>query len=179
MPDDENAHAQTRPLWTDWPQHLPVGWGRQRNLLCKFFRKSVDLKGFSVDRPRKCQYLPYLLSSALQQSHDYQPAVWYWYWTTCAKHPLLLWHSWFHGIHLWKMIWHSKRTSLCSRKIRMVRNRSVFVCAHTVFEPKNEITQSYRWVLVEGSFWVMCFMTAPQVALTSKLFLFQSYSSGC
>ena len=32
-------HAQTRPLWTDWPQHLHVGWGRRRNQLCKFFLK--------------------------------------------------------------------------------------------------------------------------------------------
>ena len=36
------------PLWTDWPLHLRVWWGRRRNQLCKFFWKSVE--GF-----RSCQ----------------------------------------------------------------------------------------------------------------------------
>ena len=38
MPEGDNfMHMQTRPLWTDWPQNLRVGWGPRRNQLCHFF----------------------------------------------------------------------------------------------------------------------------------------------
>jgi len=50
------THAQTRPLWTDGPQHLHVGWGRRRrpNQPCNFFKNPS--KSFGAVRPGKTPF---------------------------------------------------------------------------------------------------------------------------
>ena len=73
MPEgDSFTHAQTRPLWTDWPQYLHVVWSPRRNQLYNFFENRP--KGFGVGRPRNMAF-PIDFAGHPYNTH-YRVSVW-------------------------------------------------------------------------------------------------------
>jgi len=62
------SRMQTRPLWTNWPQYLHVGWGPRRNNPANFFWKSTQ--GFCCWQTPKygISHFPFLHESPAWQT---------------------------------------------------------------------------------------------------------------